>query len=226
MDIKTLNMHDNPLSDKIVSLGSTSFKLWLEFEETTPWDDVTNDFANVIVDTLDGRSYAINIWTFKFHQTALKHEANEGNEQYLIPPDLFVNELTRPRIEQVISNLLDVGPLESVLNPSVFGLKFIEPYWSRWDMEDDMIEGLTNELHREMPNDHPLKDQTFQLLARDQRNDDIILELDDESIAVIHLTWKQSQEFSGFPLTRMYPSPQAFWEAEMREVIKEYRNTE
>jgi len=36
MDIKKLNIETNPLSDKIIEIGNISFKLWLEFEVSSP----------------------------------------------------------------------------------------------------------------------------------------------------------------------------------------------
>ena len=40
-------------------------------------------------------------------------------ELYQTPPDLFVKELTRGCIEKTISDLLEKGDLEDVLNPTV-----------------------------------------------------------------------------------------------------------
>jgi hypothetical protein len=42
---------------------------------------------------------------------------------YQIPPDLFIEELSRNCIEKVISDLLTKGDLEEVLNPSVYSKK-------------------------------------------------------------------------------------------------------
>ena len=99
------------------------FKLWLEFEEVAPgsWD-TENNFANIHVELPDGRHYGINIWTYKFLETAVKHDLQEksnSNGVYIIPPDLFVTELTRECIQQAIADLLKIGDLETVLNPSV-----------------------------------------------------------------------------------------------------------
>ncbi len=101
----------------------TDFKLWMEFEVVDPdsWDK-ENDFANIRVDLPDGRHYGLNIWTFKFFETAINDDIkkkNSLNGQYLIPPDLFVKELTRNCIQQAISDLLKMGDLEKVLNPTV-----------------------------------------------------------------------------------------------------------
>lgn len=103
------------------------FKLWLEFEEVDPgnWDR-KNDFANIHVDLPDGRHYGINVWTYKFFETAIEHELEEKNNLeglYIIPPDLFVKELTRQCIHQTIADLLKRGDLETVLNPSVLSTK-------------------------------------------------------------------------------------------------------
>ncbi len=99
------------------------FELWLEFEEVDPtsWDR-QNDFANIHVTLVDGREYGINVWTFKYLETARSNSVknNENlNGLYIIPPDLFVQELTRECIKATISDLLKIGDLEIVLNPSV-----------------------------------------------------------------------------------------------------------
>ncbi|KAF2331577.1 hypothetical protein [Flavobacterium nitrogenifigens] len=99
------------------------FKLWLEFEEVDPdkWQK-DNDFCNIHVTMEDGRHYGINVWTYNFLTVALqsnKQARNNLNGLYLIPPDLFVEELTRDCIEKTISDLLKIGNLEEVLNPSV-----------------------------------------------------------------------------------------------------------
>ena len=70
----------------------------------------------------DGRHYGINVWTFKFFGTSIDRNKLNGenlNGLYATPPDLFVEELTRDCIEKTISDLLKVGDLENVLNPSV-----------------------------------------------------------------------------------------------------------
>lgn len=103
-----------------------------------------------------------------------------------------------------------------------FKLKFVDPYWDDFDKQGEMALALLAQLKLEMPDDHVLRGRTYKLLARDQRNDDIILELDDQSIAVVHLTWKQGKEISGFPVTRIYPSRLSYWEEEMKGEIEDY----
>ncbi|WP_171597244.1 hypothetical protein [Marinifilum caeruleilacunae] len=51
----------NPLSEKIIKNGSNSFKVWIEFEESYPWENTECEFCNILVNTLDGRKYGINI---------------------------------------------------------------------------------------------------------------------------------------------------------------------
>jgi hypothetical protein len=106
----------------------TDFKLWLEFEEVDPssWD-IENDFAIIHVDLLDGRHYGLNIWTYKFFETAINDDICKKNNldgKYLIPPDLFVKELTRDCIQQAIADLLKKGDLEKVLNPTVLSKNY------------------------------------------------------------------------------------------------------
>lgn len=105
----------------------TEFKLWLEFEEVAPenWD-TEDEFANIHVELPDGRHYGINVWTFKFLETAVSQDQENGgnlNGIYLRPPDLFVKELTRDCIEKTITDLLRQGDLEEILNSSILGEK-------------------------------------------------------------------------------------------------------
>ncbi len=103
---------------------SKEFKLWIEFEEVNISDwDPKNGFCNIHVYMEDGRKYGINVWAFEYFQTSIEEAKNKGhqlNVSYQIPPDLFVRELTRDCIEKTISDLLNMGDLEIVLNPSVY----------------------------------------------------------------------------------------------------------
>jgi hypothetical protein len=101
----------------------SDFTLWLEFEEVEPGNwDTENEFTNIHVDLPDGRHYGINVWTYKFLETAIKLDQASGDNLgglYQTPPDLFVKELTRECIQKTIENLLKKGDLEQVLNSSV-----------------------------------------------------------------------------------------------------------
>ena len=103
---------------------SNEFKLWLEFEEVDPGNwDILNDFCNIHVDLKDGRHYGITVWTYEYFQTSILEHKKEGknlNGIYQVPPDLFVQELTRDCIEKAISDLLKIDDLEKVLNPSIY----------------------------------------------------------------------------------------------------------
>jgi len=55
-------------------------------------------------------------------KTATEYDVVSGENLrglYLIPPDLFVKELTRDCIEKTIKDLLKIGNLEEVLNSSI-----------------------------------------------------------------------------------------------------------
>ena len=223
MDIKKLDNNPYSLSEKIIENGNNSFKLWLEFEISTPWNNLENDFAIIIVDTLDGRKYGINVWTFEFLKTAQKEEMKEGNNNYIIPPDLFVKELTRKCIEETIGKLLQEGNLESILNESVFGLNFLEPYWDAIEMDEENIESYIKELKIELSDNHFLNNKSFELIAKKMNNDDIVLKLEDGRIAVVHLSWKSKKENNNFPISRLYKDEIDFWNKEMNQDIIEFK---
>ncbi len=99
------------------------FTLWLEFEKVDPdnWN-INNDFCNIQVELKDGRKYGINVWTYEFLKTAVEYDKTNGNHLdglYIIPPDLFVKELTRSCIEKTIEDLLKIDKLEAILKSSI-----------------------------------------------------------------------------------------------------------
>lgn len=225
MYVKKLNMEPCPLSNKIVKLGEIPFKLWLEFEEFSPWDELDNDFANIGVDTLDGRSYGINVWTFKFLESSIKHDKeNEEhlNGLYQIPPDLFVKELSRDCIERTIADLLENGNLEELLNHSIFGLEYLEPYQDAMAMKEEDIQVLMNQLKVESPKNHLLQSENVELIARTSHNNDIVLELSNGNVAVVPLTWEAKIKES--PIIRVYSDKIDFWAKEMKHNIIEFKN--
>ncbi|MFM2386509.1 MAG: hypothetical protein RL660_1266 [Bacteroidota bacterium] len=113
---------------KVRKTENTQFKLWLEFEEVDPntWN-IDNDFCNISVDLEDGRHYGLNIWTYNYLETAIREDSKTGQNLaglYQTPPDLFVKELTRECIQKTIEDLLKLGDLEKVLNPSVYDKRY------------------------------------------------------------------------------------------------------
>ncbi|WP_375560782.1 hypothetical protein ACE193_24320 [Bernardetia sp. OM2101] len=109
---------------KAKNIVNPKFTLWLEFEEVEPnnWN-IENEFCNIHVDLEDGRHYGLNVWTYKFLETAINSDKETGQNLgglYQKPPDLFVKELTRECIQQTIQELLKIGDLEKVLNPSIY----------------------------------------------------------------------------------------------------------
>tara|TARA_R110002012_G_scaffold85496_1_gene213201 strand:- start:57673 stop:58290 length:618 start_codon:yes stop_codon:yes gene_type:complete len=194
------------------------FALWLEFEETEGWEDLTNDFANIQVTLEDGRKYGINVWTFNYLNEA---KSKEGN-LYVIPPDLFVAELTHDCVEQTISKLLEEGELENLLNPSVFNLNFLDPWWDIMETHD-LGEGVSAELKKELPRNHKLYNGKYEVLAKRQDNDEILVELNSGELATIHLTWSGKEEQGNFPLTTYFCNSQEFWQKSMKQSIIQHQ---
>jgi hypothetical protein len=213
MDIKSINNDCNPLKDKIIYSGEKPYKLWLEFEETSPCEDITNDFANIGVDTLDGRFYGINTWTFKFLQTAHQNDIKQGgnkNGLYLIPPDLLVKELSRECIENTISALLKEYELEVHLNCSVFNLKFLDPWESSSQMED-LGDKAKAEIESTLKPSHQLYGQKFDILAQRKDKDELLLELENRALVKVDLNEKAKSDLN-FPTITCYHNEKDFWE--------------
>ncbi|MGD1846074.1 MAG: hypothetical protein ACFB10_11830 [Salibacteraceae bacterium] len=194
------------------------FDLWLEFEETEGWEDLTNDFANIQVSLPDGRKYGINVWTFNFLTEVQKSESSI----YILPPDLFVAELTRKCIDQTVSQLLEIGDLEQVLNPTVFSLNFLAP-WEDTMLTHDLGEALEMELTKELHPTHPLYNSQFEIQAKRQDKDDILIEIVGGGLAVVHLTWSGKEERGIFPSTTFYRTPEDFWKRALKKDIIDWQ---
>ena len=86
------------------------FNLWLETEHVG--GDI-DDFCNVLVTLASGEKYALSVWTFAFFDVA----RNRGEDlaspalarSYMLPPDLFVTDLSRATLQPVVGELLDRG---------------------------------------------------------------------------------------------------------------------
>ncbi|MCL4264558.1 MAG: hypothetical protein KJ069_15145 [Anaerolineae bacterium] len=89
----------------------SSFELWLEFElwVSEPTFDPYDDFSNMLISFVDGRKFALNVWTFNALEQAKVTQELESPEltgKYLLPPDLFVEKLDRQLLEQVVTDLI------------------------------------------------------------------------------------------------------------------------
>ncbi len=116
MDIRRLTLQDHPNTKRRIESKAGAFSLWLEFEHwiPSPEDDLTNDFFNMQVCFEDGRTYALNVWTFAFFTRACEEVKAERRQEvtiYLRAPDLFVEKLEREHLEAVIKEMADRGQL-------------------------------------------------------------------------------------------------------------------
>jgi len=98
-----------PLINKEIVFGEISFTLWLEFEHWTEKYNVENNTFSMKISLIDGDDYSLNVWTFNYflsQQKANKTYGSHQNGKYLRPPDLFVEKLDRPLIEQCVIDLI------------------------------------------------------------------------------------------------------------------------
>ena len=92
-------------------MSKPDFTLWLEFEHWQKSEDEQpeNDFFNMQIQLSSGKSYALNVWTYNFLDTAREEHRKTGEElggRYLIAPDLFVEKLDRELMEEVVSDMI------------------------------------------------------------------------------------------------------------------------
>ena len=194
-----------------------AFKLWLEYnpyDEPAPdlsdWD-MENEFCNIGVDLLDGRYYGINVWTYKYFETVIEQDrvsTENLSGAYVDPPDLFVKDLTKDCIEAAIGDLLSKGDLEWLLNPSVFSIRFKPPWTDVNDLEDrgDAIE---KELGLQVTAGHVLYGRNPLLLAVRNDTEELALQLNDKSIALL----KQGE------VVEIFRSKEDFWKLRLKNDI-------
>lgn len=92
------------------------FNLWLEFELWHQQEafDPEDEIFNMQIDMIDGKRYALNVWTYKSIWRAVKDCQESGDcldAAYLQPPDLFVQKADRALLERVVSDLITQGGL-------------------------------------------------------------------------------------------------------------------
>ena len=89
-----------------------NFDLWIETEHLK---GPVEDFCNVLVTLQTGEEYALNVWTFAFFETARAQREEAASPdvaaRYLLPPDLFVVDLSKPTMESVVEDLLERGTM-------------------------------------------------------------------------------------------------------------------
>lgn len=93
-----------------------TFTVWLEFEwwQPQPDDDVHNNFFNMQIQVSNGKTYALNVWTFTYLTTARQNDEQSGESlagRYLVPPDLLVEKLDRPLLETIVIDLIQSNSL-------------------------------------------------------------------------------------------------------------------
>lgn len=90
------------------------FQLWMETEEVA---EPATDFCNILVTFPDGERWPLNVWTFDFFDTARRHPeiavSAELESVCMLPPDLFVKDLSRSTIESVLRDMISRGTAPS-----------------------------------------------------------------------------------------------------------------
>ena len=168
---------------------------------------------------LDGRLYQLNVWTFDYLHTVASRDASlgiNGHGQYVMPPDLFVRELSRPCIERTIVELLNLGHLDEWRNTSIFGLRYMKP-WQDARTLADAGRSYHRRLLQQMHPQHPLCSCTreeepngeLSVLAIHEDEERVLFELS-EAGTLAEVNFAQQASFG--PETTFYNSPRAFWE--------------
>lgn len=93
-----------------------------------------------------------------------------------------------------------------------------------WEAIEDKKNGYASELHKELSPQHKLYKNEVTAIAKRVDCDDVLFKLEDETFAVVHLTWsgKRDQD-SNFPWTVLYTSLEEFVNNAMAPDANEYK---
>ena len=96
-----------------------------------------------------------------------------------------------------------------------FLVEWLTAYQFPEDFEDLRNSGaqadvLARELLRELPPVHELSGQKWSVIAKAIPQGEIVLELDDDRVALVHLTWSKGPEQAPYPLTTFVSSQSEF----------------
>jgi hypothetical protein len=88
---------------------------------------------------------------------------------------------------------------------------WLEPWWSTATQGEEFHEGFKRQLKTEVGPEHPLYNIDARIVARGYGDDTLFQLLDGSGrFAVVHLTWRQSQEPMPWPVTEIHSSFQSF----------------
>ena len=102
------------LEQEAERLAST-FEMWLEFEDWAPgFDPGDIDQFNMQIKLVDGRRYALDVWTYEGLEVARWEPEFVSPEllgQYTVPANLLVSKVSRPFMERVVREMILRGSL-------------------------------------------------------------------------------------------------------------------
>ncbi|MFT3968839.1 MAG: hypothetical protein QM695_00795 [Micropruina sp.] len=75
---------------------------------------------------------------------------------------------------------------------------------------DGRADVLAAELRREIGPEHPLTSRVWTLIAEAVAQDEVVLALDGDGVALVHLTWRRATEPAPFPATVIVASRAEF----------------
>jgi len=99
-------------------------------------------------------------------------------------------------------------------------IKFLPP-WMRIVSKGS----LEKELAKELSSEHKLYGKKVKAIGKREDNDDVLFEIGDKEMAVVHLTWRGKKEGSpNFPITKIFKHWTEVYEKVIIEDNREYEN--
>lgn len=84
---------------------------------------------------------------------------------------------------------------------------FKEPWNDISEYTENLTKTLYGELHKEVGEGHPLNGKAFNILAKREDRDDVLL-VAENVYYIVHLTWKGKEEGMPWPIVEKYETEQ------------------
>ena len=111
--------------------------------------------------------------------------------------------------------------MRNVMPDKMKAIEWIDP----WEPVGRLADGMNAELQKEVPPQHILHGRSAEAIGHRIDCDDVLFVLEDNTLAVVHLTWSGKQDQNPqFPWTVRYQTVGEFVEKAMLPDVREYRN--
>ena len=104
------------------------------------------------------------------------------------------------------------------MNPTVFSIRY-KPPWTDANNLEDLGDALEKELKTKIAEGHVLYDRDITMLAQRKDKNELALQLDDHSIALVQYDKTRKEEREQLRVIKIFRNEEDFWRLKLRNDI-------